>query len=234
MQIKISDRKEGENNREFAYRVLRDNIMTLQLLPGSTLNEGELAEGFSTSRTPVHEAVLMLKEEFLVDVYPQSGSKVSYINLDILKEGYFLRSVIEPEIIRRIAGNVPDRELDGLRRCLEFQKRAMGLEVTRENIDLFFKSDDRFHQYIYELAGKTRSWYAVKKVSTHYDRIRYLDAILNRTELKKIYEEHREIMNLILLGIPSGMDLEEFYDAHLGTYRKGFQEICEKYTEYFC
>ena len=38
MKIKISDtelmlteRKKTENNREYAYRVLRDNIMTLQL-----------------------------------------------------------------------------------------------------------------------------------------------------------------------------------------------------------
>lgn len=88
MPIILSKRIEKENNREYAYRVLRDNIMTLQLLPGTTINEGELAELFHTSRTPIHEAVLMLKEEYLVDVYPQSGSKISRIQLDILKEGY--------------------------------------------------------------------------------------------------------------------------------------------------
>ena len=98
MPIILSKRIEKENNREYAYRVLRDNIMTLQLLPGTTINEGELAELFHTSRTPIHEAVLMLKEEYLVDVYPQSGSKISRIQLDILKEGYFLRSLIEREI----------------------------------------------------------------------------------------------------------------------------------------
>ena len=43
MRIKISDKKEQENNREYVYRVLRDNIMTLNLLPGTTVNEGELA-----------------------------------------------------------------------------------------------------------------------------------------------------------------------------------------------
>lgn len=89
MPIILSKRIEKENNREYAYRVLRDNIMTLRLLPGTTINEGELAELFHTSRTPIHEAVLMLKEEYLVDVYPQSGSKISRIQLDILKEDIF-------------------------------------------------------------------------------------------------------------------------------------------------
>lgn len=56
MEIKISDKRESENNREYVYRVLRDNIMTLKLLPGTTINEGELAESFHMSRTPVHEA----------------------------------------------------------------------------------------------------------------------------------------------------------------------------------
>ena len=39
MKLRISERRKKENNREYAYRVLRDNIMTMQLLPGETLNE---------------------------------------------------------------------------------------------------------------------------------------------------------------------------------------------------
>ena len=51
MKLRISERRKKENNREYAYRVLRDNIMTMQLLPGETLNEAELAEIFHVSRT---------------------------------------------------------------------------------------------------------------------------------------------------------------------------------------
>lgn len=230
MEIKISDKRENENNREYAYRVLRDNIMKLQLLPGTTINEGELAEQFGISRTPVHEAVIMLKEELLVEVYPQSGSKVSLIQLDILKEGHFLRSLIEPEIIGRLAGNITSEQVSKLRENLEAQKHALGCE---DNIDMFFKLDDSFHHLIYIMAGKVRTWYAVKKVSTHYDRIRYLDAIMNHTELKNIYEQHKKIMEILLLGSSSDFDLKKFYDSHLGTYRKGFQRIYENYPDYF-
>lgn len=231
MGIKISDKREGENNREYVYRVLRDNIMTLKLLPGTVINEGELAETFHMSRTPVHEAVLMLKEEFLVDVYPQSGSRISYIQIDTMKEGNFLRSVIEPEIIRGLAGNLSLEDMVGLKKNLEEQKKI--LERAEERIDGFFKLDDSFHRMIYQMAGKSKTWFAVKRVSTHYDRVRYVDAIMNHTELGNIYNEHKTIFEILLLGTTPDFQLKMFYDKHLGTYRKGFQELLEKYPEYF-
>ncbi|MCB5714269.1 GntR family transcriptional regulator [Lactonifactor longoviformis] len=230
MPIKIVEKREKENNREYAYRLLRHNIMTLQLLPGTTLNEGELTDLLSISRTPIHEAILMLKEETLVDVYPQSGSRVSLIHIDILKEGYFLRSVIEPEIIRQLAGNVPGEKMECLKQNLDRQKEALHAE---DKIDSFFKLDDKFHHLIYSAAGKDITWYAVKKVSSHYDRVRYLDAIVNQTDLEGILMEHKDIAHILLLGMTADFDLKHFYDRHLGTYRKHFQGILEEYPGYF-
>lgn len=231
MPIKLTEKRDGENNREYAYRLLRSNIMTLQLMPGVTLNEGELAELLGISRTPIHEAIIMLKEESLVDVIPQSGSRVSLINIEILKEGNFLRSVIEPEIIRQVAGNIPDEKMKFLADNLKEQKEALENE---EKIDSFFKLDDKFHHLLYTTAGKNKTWYAIKKVSSHYDRVRYLDAIMNKTDLSVIHKEHRDIYHMLLLGLPVDFDLKYFYERHLGTYRKHFQEILEKYPEYFC
>ena len=125
MKLRISERRKKENNREYAYRVLRDNIMTMQLLPGETLNEAELAEIFHVSRTPVHEAVIMLKEEMLVEVYPQSGSKVSYININTLKEGYFMRSVLEPEILATLAGSLSQDYVEKIKENLDLQKKVL-------------------------------------------------------------------------------------------------------------
>lgn len=99
--------------------------MTMQLLPGETLNEAELAEIFHVSRTPVHEAVIMLKEEMLVEVYPQSGSKVSYININTLKEGYFMRSVLEPEILATLAGSLSQDYVEKIKENLDLQKKVL-------------------------------------------------------------------------------------------------------------
>ena len=108
------ERSAEENNREYVFRLLRYHIMTLKLPPGTVIKENEIARQLNLSRTPVHEAVLMLKEQYLMDVLPQSGSKVSLVDINIMREGYFLRKRIEPEIIRQLAGNTPPEILKRL------------------------------------------------------------------------------------------------------------------------
>ena len=55
-----------------------------------------------------------------------------------------------------------------------------------------------------------------------------------KTSLReKIYEEHRKIFDILLLGLTPDFELRVFYDRHLGSYREGFQEILERYQGYF-
>lgn len=230
MNLHITEKKPQENNRQYAYRILRRSIMSLQLLPGEILNEGELSELFHVSRTPIHEAVIMLKEETLVDVYPQSGSRISHININALKEGYFLRSVVEPEIIRRLAGAMPRSYTERLKENLTLQKDAL---EDADKIDSFFRLDDAFHKIIYEAGEKILVWNAVKRVNSHYDRVRYLDAIMNQTDLDSIISDHKKIYHILLIGYLPEFSLGEFYEAHLGIYKKHFQDILESHPEYF-
>lgn len=230
MSLKMLEKNNSENNREYAYRLLRANIMTLNLMPGAVINEGEVSDMLNISRTPVHEAVLKLKEESLVEVYPQSGSRVSLIDISILKEGYYMRSVLEPDILLSVAGAVLPEHMERLKENLEGQQAVLSGE---ERIDPFFKLDDHFHRIIYEIADRRKIWEAVKSVCSHSDRVKYVDAIMNHTDLAHIYEEHKKMYYWLLVGVPGGCDVRQFYDSHLGTYKAHFQEILEKYPEYF-
>ena len=230
MALQLQKKKETENNREYAYRILHDSIMTLHLPPGTVLNEGELSDILEISRTPVHEAIIKLKSEYLVEVYPQSASKVSLIDLELLKEGVFLCSTVEPAILRKICGQINPDELRPLKQNLDNQALALELENP---IHTFLKLDDAFHQIIYNIANKPKTWYSVKSISSHYDRVRYIDAILNENNLKNIYNQHKTIYHLILMGITYDFDFDEFYIKHLGTFRKNFESLMEQYSHYF-
>ena len=52
LPLLLDVRRMDENNRAYAYRMLRKNIMTLQLQPGCQLSEAELCEQLAMSRTP--------------------------------------------------------------------------------------------------------------------------------------------------------------------------------------
>lgn len=232
MNIKILHKLNDENNREYAYRVLRYNIMSLQLLPGAIINEGDLADLLKVSRTPIREAILMLKDEDLIEVYPQSGSKVSLIDMKIVKEGYFLRSVIETKIIEDLAGNMSKEQLNKLKENLDCQRKIIDFE-EHDRIDTFVKMDDEFHHIIYEIACKNKIWYSVKRICSHYDRVRYLDAIINNIDLNLILNQHSKIYYLLLIGNDPDFDFKLFYDRHLGIYKKNFKDIMEMYPHYF-
>ena len=61
----FSERKNGETNSKYAYRLLRESIMSFKLLPGEALDETVISEQFGTSRTPVREALILLKMKSL-------------------------------------------------------------------------------------------------------------------------------------------------------------------------
>lgn len=231
-QIVLSPRLEQENHKEYAYRLLRDNIMTLHMLPGMAVNEGELSELLSISRTPVHEAVMKLKDEALIDVFPQRGSLVSRIDLRTFREGYFLRSTMEPAILQEIAGHISQENLERLKDNLEHQ-RAIHEDTKGTDIDAFLKMDNEFHRIIYHIAEKPHIWKAVRSVNSHFDRVRYMDAIVNALDLDILYQEHKKIYYYLLMGIPSEEELKQFYAGHLGGFQRNFQHILNAYPDYF-
>ena len=49
----IEARQAGETAKEYAYRIIKENIITLELEPGSTLNDMEISQMIGISRTPV-------------------------------------------------------------------------------------------------------------------------------------------------------------------------------------
>ena len=55
------EKKHKETGKEYAYRVLKENIMSLELKPGELLSESDLSEKLSISRTPIREVIMKLK-----------------------------------------------------------------------------------------------------------------------------------------------------------------------------
>ena len=63
-----------------AYELIREKITSLELAPGSSINEAELADETETGLVPVREALNLLAHDHLVDTSAQGlfVSKVAY------------------------------------------------------------------------------------------------------------------------------------------------------------
>ena len=85
-------RRESTSLSEQAYSQIRSMIITLELEPGSLISESELMATLSVGRTPIREALRLLANEKLVEVYPRRGMFVSRVDVHNLRRGQFWRS----------------------------------------------------------------------------------------------------------------------------------------------
>lgn len=84
------ERKRGSGVK-YVYDILRTDILNLTLAPGSPIDEIQVAERLSMSRTPVREALVRLASEGLVTTLPNRSTVVS--NIDFLKLNSFFEAL---------------------------------------------------------------------------------------------------------------------------------------------
>ena len=104
------------------YETLRSRIVKLELKPGQLISKRDIANEFDISETPVREALVLLEEEGLVDIFPQSRTQVSYVDVQSAREAHFLRRSVEVEISKELTLKISAVQILELRSLIELQK----------------------------------------------------------------------------------------------------------------
>ena len=78
--MKLLERLPRESGGDYALRTIKENIINLELPPGSQISENELATEMGLSRTPVREALIELSKVKIVDIQPQKKSTIPLID----------------------------------------------------------------------------------------------------------------------------------------------------------
>ena len=112
-----------ETLTEQAYRLLEEQIVTLNLKPGEFVSEHALAESLAIGRTPIREALQRLRFQGYVDIHPRRGAQVS--SIDILKQLELLevRRPLEVLVSELAARRAQDQERSTM--------RALAVEIRR-------------------------------------------------------------------------------------------------------
>ncbi|WP_279402244.1 GntR family transcriptional regulator [Arthrobacter sp. JCM 19049] len=80
-----------------AYEALKRDILRCRFRPGSLILDTALAEEYGMSRTPIREAINVLRREGLVVVIPRRGTLVKAIDFGELQDTYRMRALLEPK-----------------------------------------------------------------------------------------------------------------------------------------
>ena len=191
--MRIDERRYAETARDYARRVLKDNIVSMELEPGAMVSENELAAQMGLSRTPVREALMDLAKCRVVDVLPQRGSRIALIDYDLVDEARFAREVLETAILDQVCQRATAADISQLRQNIRLQMMSQepGMEESLSMMEL----DDAFHEMLYRIARRENIFAMLGSMTIHFDRVRSL--ALNVVKDSKIIADHKEICEAI-------------------------------------
>src|SRR3984885_13098997 len=109
--------------------LIREMVLSGELLPGQKVHQGELAEQLNVSRIPVREALATLRAEGILVHKPNTGFTVARFSSEDLSEIYLMRRLLETEVIRSVDLSLVD--VDAMA-ALSEQMRAMSDAESRD------------------------------------------------------------------------------------------------------
>jgi DNA-binding GntR family transcriptional regulator len=194
-----ADTSSDHSKSERVYNYLRRHIRELDIPPGAPLRKNEIALECGVSRAPVSEAIARLAAEGLVDVFPQSGSFVSPIRPEDIRECMFIRMALEVEAVRRLAEKRDSLLLERLEANIRAQAEA--LDKPELDIANYDDLDEALHAEIIASIEAPRARHLLETARVLLDRPRFL-ALPEHHRPEETFKEHKRIVDAIGTGDP--------------------------------
>lgn len=227
MSTIVSIRKrENLSTRDFVYETLKNRITELELKPGQKISEQEIASELNVSRTPVREAFLKLSQEDLLGIYPQIGTIVSLIDLDLVEEARFIRENMEKAVVKEACQIFEQEQLFKLESNITMQELCLKNESYHQLLEL----DDQFHRLLFEGCNKLRTWKMIRQMNSHFDRLRVL-RLESNLEWDMLVSQHKSIFQFIKEKKEN--DAEKLIGMHLNLVNFEKKELKKTYPDYF-
>lgn len=174
-------------------KAIEDEIVEGRLGPGERLDEGQLAERFGVSRTPVREALLQLAATGLIELRPRRSTVVSVPGPQQLYEMFETMAEIEAS-----CGKLATRRLNGdHERALTSAMALCRASAEAGDPDAYYPDNQVFHSAIYRASGNeflTQQALALSRRLAPFRRIQ----LRSRNRLGQSLAEHEQIVAAIL------------------------------------
>jgi DNA-binding GntR family transcriptional regulator len=156
--------------RSWVYASLKERIITVQIEPGTTLVETQLATEMGVSRSPIREALRQLSKDGLVLTLPNSATTVAPINESDIEQIFEMRDLLESCLVAHAA---EVRTEDDLIAC-DTLLATMPAIIDAVDIPSYAENDATFHTMLWSMAKRQRITETLLPLADHSRR--YLNA----------------------------------------------------------
>lgn len=143
--------------------------------PGERIQDGEIAEYFAVSRTPVREAFLLLQRQGLVEIRPGRGTYVTMMKREDISSVYPLMEQLLISVLGLYKQSIPEKDL-------------LTLQLINEDLLRFTKEKNLFESLI----AKVRFYQHLCKLSKNP----YLFSLWDDLSPLFLYNEYRSSRSL--------------------------------------
>ena len=200
-----------------AYKLIRSRITTLDLEPGSVINEQALAASLDMGVAPVREALKLLAHDNLVIITPRHGMYVADVDVPDLERLNEMRLALEGLSARLAAQRATEDDIVILE-ALRQEQAAVPAEDRRRLFDI----DHKFHQAIARTAHNKYLADSLERLFGLSQRLWYL-ALPQLGFLSGAVEKHLDLVQAIKSG--QGDEAEMIMRQHIQEFYDQVREI---------
>ena len=219
----VSKQFEGFPLAEQAYQEIRARILDNLWSPGYQALEQEVALALGMSRTPVHEALMRLQQEGLVEVAPRKGMRVLPVSPTDMREIYEILTALECMAAEILGKRRPSTlELAPLVLATE----AMEAALSRDDLDAWAKADETFHMELVKLAGNRM---LLETIMGYWDRAHRARMFTLRLRPKPMNSTQEHMQLVAMLAAGDGAAAAAVNRAHRERASRELLAIFERY-----
>ena len=168
------------------YKTLLDAISAGKLAPGERITQEDLAERLNVSRSPVLQALRLLKKDGFVEDAPGRGVQVTQLDVNWIAQVYQVRGSLDALAVRLAAER-------GAKIDPEVMRQGREVHQMRD-VQAMIQADLAFHRAIYQASGNPL---IAQSIELHWHHLkRVMGAVLQSSHQR----QHEAIAQAVAAG----------------------------------
>ncbi len=173
-------------------QALIDEVVSGRLKPGERIIQEQLAAALGVSRQPVQQALLVLRNQGVLQEAPGRGLLVAPLSTEQVRQVYEIRTALEALACRRAAERITPELAEQGWTLIQAGRAA----TARGEVGELIAADLRFHEFIYQVSGNPL---ILSTMGSHWHTIQRVmgEVLLRDQQPRDSWDEHEALWQAI-------------------------------------
>jgi DNA-binding GntR family transcriptional regulator len=203
--------------REQAYQSFTERLLARDIRPGQFVSQRELVGITGMSLGAIRELIPRLEADGLIKTVPQRGMQIAHVDLNLIRNAFQFRLILEKEAVTQFVETASDDELQALRQVHQATLTEAGRGVTPDLLRRAQQMDWDLHDLMIDRLGNDiiSSAYRVNSIKIRliiFERVRMLPELV-----VSVMNEHLPIITALQRRDAAAAVVA--IEAHIGSAR---------------